>query len=255
MSLVSPGVAYVAFSGYIACVNNSYVRYLAATPNGGDSVGFTAPNYLVSTGVSDGVGIYAMGLSGCLCGEGFYCSLGQCLVSPAGTYSRPWAIAPVKCPPGTAGSVVGATSFQTGCASCTTAGFKMTSLDWGSTACVAPCPAGLAWSTPDSSCIAGCQSSKNQYRESHDGGCVACPPGTFSDGGVGLGACKHCVAGTPGLQGTFYNHSASQCETCPSGTNTVFLGTPQVTQWTKLTQLTQATRVTRVTNDANACRG
>ena len=74
---------------------------------------------------------------------------------------------------------------------------------------------------------------------------MACPPGTFSDGGVGLGACKHCLEGTQGLQGTFYNHSASQCETCPSGTNTVFLGTPQ---------LTQLTRVTRVTNDANACR-
>ena len=66
VSAVAPRVVYVAFAGYVALINGTLVRYMAPSPNGGASVGFAAPGFLLTTGVADGAAVYAMGLSGTL---------------------------------------------------------------------------------------------------------------------------------------------------------------------------------------------
>ena len=152
-------------------------------------MGFVSHRFLVTTGVSDGAAIYKMGLSGCLCAAGFYCANGQqCVVTPAGTYAAAWATAATPCPSDTAGSVLGAGSFAEGCSRCQALGPRMTCLSTGCTTCVAACASGLAWSAIDNACIPGCNTTRNLYRQDAaiGGGCVLCPPGTQSNGGVGL---------------------------------------------------------------------
>ena len=219
-SSLTPGVVYIAFADHVACINGTAVRYMAPSPNGGHSVGFVTPGWLVTTGVLDGVGVYAMGLSGTLCAAGFYALNGQCVVTPAGTYAGPWATEPTRCPPNTAGSTLGAVDFHSGCTPCATDGVIMIADSWGQTACSSPCESGLAWSSADLKCVGRCNASLGLYRQDENvgGSCVRCPPGTGSDSGVGLVSCDPCAPGT------FYNGAV--CARCPEGTSTLWLGKP-----------------------------
>ena len=109
-------------------MTTSMVRYMTPTPNQGVGVGFITPGsslisqlasaspqlpsaspnstdilfimtgFLITNGVNDGVGVYAMGLHGCLCNAGFYCLRGQCVPTPAGPLACRYAAAPAPHP-------------------------------------------------------------------------------------------------------------------------------------------------------------
>ena len=78
----------------------------------------------------------------------------------------------------------------------------------------------MSRSAIDNACIPGCNTTRNLYRQDAaiGGGCVLCPPGTQSNGGVGLAACVHCPAGS------FYDAQLPGCAPCAVNTTTVWLG-------------------------------
>ena len=225
-------VAYLLFAKFVAVVyqNTADERYYAvfAIPidSGDAAMNFAASpsGFFVTSGLVQGAAVYAMGLHGCLCAAGFYCNDGQCVETPAGTFSYAWSTKPISCPPGTAGNAVRSTSPQQACLNCSfamnsqgggsAAASGMTSFEYGSTACMLPCGDGLAYDSINNNCAAACNASLGLYRQEavYGGNCVMCPYGTAPNGGQGLSSCIPCGAG--------FFYSEGQCRVCPSNTTT-----------------------------------
>ena len=105
VSLVNEYTGYLLFDTTIAQFDmiSEKVTMMASVPGGNFGSAFLNPSqsgFLLTNGMQSGTGVYALGLGGCLCAAGLYCSQQQCVQTPAGTYSAAWAASPTKCPPG-----------------------------------------------------------------------------------------------------------------------------------------------------------
>ena len=201
----------------------SWAISLSSPINFGQGAAFgMLTDFILTTGPTAwGASVQAMGLHGCLCAAGLYCLNGQCVASPAGTYSDDWAMAPTKCPPGSAGNLIGATSLTDGCklCACPSCSAGMTSYEWGAVNCIPQCDAATpVYSPTQHACLAGCNSSLGLYREEVAAGsaCKPCPAGTRATSlGVGIDACIRCSFNE------YYVPATKQCATCPNGTTTL----------------------------------
>ena len=88
---------HARFFSQLLSASLSFSQLLSASPNSTDIL-FIMTGFLITNGVNDGVGVYAMGLHGCLCNAGFYCLRGQCVPTPAGPLACRYAAAPAPHP-------------------------------------------------------------------------------------------------------------------------------------------------------------
>ena len=148
---------------------------------------------------------------GCQCDPGLYCFQGQCVQTPAASFTEGWATAPVPCAQGYGGVVVGAQSASDACQLCPT-GF--TTLFSGSPVCIRTCPSGQFYDTQSGACADGCNASLGLYLDLDTHMCHQCWLGSeATDGVTGPESCDLCKY-------DWYGVAPGICAQCPEGTTT-----------------------------------
>ena len=156
--------------------------------------------------------ILRVGLGGCLCNAGLFCSPeGHCVDAPPGAISpKPWSTVATPCPVGS----IPAADART----CRVCPQNYTTAVQGGWICVRSCPPGSFLLPHQQGCAKACNSTEGLYHDVLLGQCLSCWLGSRSTGGRGMESCLPCPVGS-------YGRAPGLCDPCPAGTTTATTGT------------------------------